>query len=99
VVDQLFQQPILEVARVQTMLAFREQIDDRLEAALEHRLVERLLAREVVVDAGLVEAHLAGDLAHRDAGEAALREQGFGRIEDPRGGAPALGRDGLGSWT
>jgi hypothetical protein len=50
--------------------------------ALEHRGVERFLAREVVVEARGGQIDRGGDVAHRGAREAALGEQGLGRVED-----------------
>ena len=57
--------------------------DDGRHPARERRFVERALVGEVVVEARLVaQARLGGDLARRDAGEAALREAALGRVED-----------------
>ncbi len=52
------------------------------DAALEHRLVERVLARVVVVEGGAVHLGRGGDLAHAGAGQAAAREDDLGGVED-----------------
>lgn len=99
VVDEPLEQALLEVPGLEAALALGEQVADRGEAALEHRFVERLLARKVVVDARLVEADPAGDLANGDAGEPALGEQGLGSVENPRRGAPGFRGNGLRSFA
>ena len=60
----------------------RHQVDDRAEPALEHRLVERLLAGKVIVEARRGEAHLAREVAHRHPVDASGREQALGGVED-----------------
>ena len=73
------------VERVALMLVDREvleHVDERPEPALEHRGVERLLAGEVVVEARRREADRGRDVAHRGAGEAALREQRLRGVEN-----------------
>ena len=59
-----------------------EQVDDRPQAALEHGVVQRLLAGEVVVQARSGEAHLARQVAHGDAVDAARGEQPLRGVED-----------------
>src|SRR5262249_9576341 len=61
-------------------------LDDGPEPALDHRVVERLLAREVVVEARRRDAHLGGEVAHRDAVHTARREQPLGGVEDDGAG-------------
>ena len=62
-----------------------------------HRVVERgegelVLAREVVVDAALLETRGGDELAERRAGVAALVEDGRRTLEDPLAGQLALAR-------
>ncbi len=64
----------------------RHRLDDRSEPALEDRVVERLLAGEVVVEARGGDPHLARQVAHRDTFHAARREQALGRVEDDLAG-------------
>src|SRR5437899_248596 len=60
----------------------RHRLDDRPEPALEDRVVERLLAGEVVVEARGGDPHLARQVSHRHALHAARREQALGGVED-----------------
>src|SRR5947207_4616966 len=65
------------------LAALRDQRDDRRDASREHRLVQRPLVAEVMVEARLVlEPRLGGYLPHRYAGEAALGEAPLGGVED-----------------
>src|SRR5208282_6028980 len=59
----------------------------RIEAARENRLEQVLLAAEVIVDRGEVDARRRRDLAQRRRLKAVLHEQLFGGVENP-----ALGR-------
>src|SRR2546430_5245757 len=71
----------------------RDHVDDRPETALEDGVVERLLAGEVVVEAGGGDLHLACQVAHRHAFHAARGEQALGGVEDElagRGGGSAV---------
>jgi hypothetical protein len=70
------------VARDRSRIGIGEQLGERREAALEHRLVQRLFARKVVVQARRREPELARQVAHGDAVDAALREEHLGRVED-----------------
>ena len=65
----------------------------RVQAPAEHRLDERVLRAEVVVDGGEVDAGLGGQHAHRGALEAVLHEQLLGGVEDAGLGF-GLGLDG-----
>src|SRR5688572_26285522 len=74
-----------------------ETVRDPREYVAEHREVERLLRGPVVVEARDVHPGPRGDLPRRGALEAALREDGFRRLEDPVLGGPgglAAGVDG-----
>src|SRR5439155_18461757 len=64
----------------------RDHVDDRPEPALEDGVVERLLAGEVVVEAGGGDPHLACQVAHRHAFHAARGEQALGGVEDDLAG-------------
>ena len=69
----------------------------------ECRRIERLLALEVVVEQGLVDAGRFGDLLGARAGEAVLAELGDGGVEDAGAGlvsALSLGAGwgGCGHW-
>src|SRR5882724_8502044 len=71
------------------LAALRDQRDDRRDAPREHRLVQRPLVAEVMVEARLVlEPRLGGYFPHRYAGEAALGKAPLGGVEDgvARGG-------------
>jgi hypothetical protein len=65
----------------------RQQLEHRAEAPLEDRRVERLLAREVVVEARGADADALGDVPQRRAFVAALGEQLGRGVEDRLGGA------------
>jgi hypothetical protein len=57
-----------------------EQLQQGTNAALEHGLVERLLAGEVVVETGRSKAGRLGDLAHAGSGEPVLGEERLGGV-------------------
>jgi hypothetical protein len=85
----------------------RQQLEHRAEAPLEDRRVERLLAREVVVEARSADADALGDVPQRRAFVAALGEELGRGVEDGLGGAAGAsplaeqgrrrGRDAAGS--
>src|SRR4029077_19259503 len=58
------------------------ELDDGAQPALEHRLVQRLLARKMVVEARRRELQLAGEIADGHAVDAMRGEQALGRVED-----------------
>ena len=60
----------------------RDQIEERLHPARDHRLVERLLRREMAIEERLGDARRLGDLERPGAVEAAGREGGRGGFED-----------------
>src|SRR5438552_745780 len=63
--------------------ARRPETEERRDGPGEHRLVQRPLVAEVMVEARLVlEPRLRGYLPHRYAGEAALGEAPLGGVED-----------------
>src|SRR3989442_4017731 len=61
-------------------------LDDRRETALEDGVVERLLAGEVIVEAGGGDPHLARAVAYRHALHPVRREQPLGGVEDDLAG-------------
>ena len=61
----------------------RDQVEEGLHAAGEHRFVERLLAVEMVVETGGREPDLARDVPNRGAGEPLAREEALRDVEDP----------------
>src|SRR5213593_4316628 len=64
----------------------RHRLDDRRETALEDGVVERLLAGEVIVEAGGGDPHLAREVAYRHALHPVRREQPLGGVEDDLAG-------------
>src|SRR5439155_15287055 len=72
-----------------------EAVGGEGEMAAQERAIELLLAAEVVVEHGLVDAGATGDAVDAGAGKAALGELGGGGGEDAVGGdAGAAGHDG-----
>src|SRR5438067_1762358 len=78
--------------RVRAVLGFELlQLGDacrihRVEPAAEHRLDQRVLRAEVIVDRGEIHAGLAGEQPHRRALEAMLHEELLGGIENAGAG-------------
>ena len=77
--------------------ALGDEGEDRRQAPLEHRLVERAFVPEMVVEARLVlEARPRRDLPHRDAGVAPLGEAPLRDVENEfprRGSVPEPARE------
>ena len=68
-------------------------LEQRAHAPLQDSLVEGLLAREVVVEAGRGQLGLPRDVANGGAGEAARGKERLGDVQDPITG-PGLVRSG-----
>ena len=80
--DQRPEDRVAAIRREAAASDARNLLDQWCDAPIEHCLIQRLLAREVVVQARWLQARASRDVAHCRAIEASLREQPFSSVEN-----------------